>query len=75
MSGNGEVAMTIRTAKQVGAEIQLERQAFLDADEHGDLTDAAQHYQRMDELLEEYAHIPHPRLPSDSDGHRRPQAY
>lgn len=53
-----------RTAQQVEAEIMLQRQAFLDADEAGDYDHAAEHYQRMDELAEERGRIPHPR-PAD----------
>jgi hypothetical protein len=65
--------MSPRTAAQVEAEIMLERQAFFDCDLAGDNDHAAAHYKRMDELLEERGRIPHPRLPSDSDGHTPPK--
>jgi hypothetical protein len=65
--------MSPRTAAQVEAEIMLERQAFFDCDLAGDMVHAAQHYRRMDELLEERGHIPHPRLPADGDGHTAPK--
>jgi hypothetical protein len=54
-----------RTAAQVDAEILLERQAFLDADAHGDFGHAADHYRRMDELLEERGALPQQRPPID----------
>lgn len=63
-----------RTASQVEAEITLEWQSFLDCELAGDLDHATRHYTRMDELVEERGRIPHPRLPSDQDGHTTPRA-
>lgn len=65
--------MNVRTARQVGAEITLEWQAFLDCELAGDILHAARHYERMDELVEEHQRLVHPRLPSDRDGHTAPQ--
>lgn len=63
----------LRTRSIVGAEILHERELYLQADEDGDLSHAAEHEQRMNTLVEEYAHIPHSRLPSDRDGHTTPR--
>lgn len=45
------------------AAIVAERWAFLEADAREDYTEADEHYRRMDELLEQFGHIPQPRTP------------
>lgn len=64
----------LRTRLIVGAEIIHERELYLQADEDGDPIHAAEHEQNMNRLVEEYAHLPVQRLPSDRDGHQPPQA-
>lgn len=50
-----------RTRTLVEVEIQAARWEFLAADEAGDPIAADEALTRMDELLDEYAHIPHQR--------------
>lgn len=55
----------MRTAREVGAEIMDERELFLAAELAGDRIEADRHEAAMNRALDEYGHIPHPRLPSD----------
>jgi hypothetical protein len=63
----------MRSSFEVAVEIEATRDLLI-------LADAAQHWDEGDEHLEhlrelwaEYQAIPHPRLPSDSDGHTPPK--
>jgi hypothetical protein len=47
--------------QQIEADILRERQALLDADAAGDLNDALKHETKMNELLEEFIHLPQQR--------------
>lgn len=71
----------MRLATEVQAEIEATRAALLAADEAAgtDWTPAAWDLgtvllEQLTALSAEYASIPHPRLPSDTDGHSTPKA-
>lgn len=54
----------MRERSLIEIEITAERWAFIQADANEDYTAADEHYRRMDELLEEYVHIPRQRTAS-----------
>lgn len=54
----------MRTAREVDTEIMTEYVAYLADDLAGNKLAADAHYAKMDRLLEERGHIPHPRLPA-----------
>lgn len=55
------MAADTRTRRIVEVEISAARAAFLAADEAGDYDTADAEYQRLNALLDEYTHVPHPR--------------
>jgi hypothetical protein len=69
------MATRYRTVKQVADDIEHTRDRLILADTAQLWDEGDEHLAHLRELWAEYAAIPHPRLPSDSDGHRRPQAY
>lgn len=64
----------MRTSYEVAVEIEATRDLLILADtaEHWDEGD--QHLEHLRHLWAEFAAIPHPRLPADSDGHTAPKA-
>jgi hypothetical protein len=67
--------LSYRTAAQVAADIEEARDLLILADAAQQWDEGDEHLAHLRELWAEYAAIPHPRLPSDSDGHRPPRAY
>lgn len=65
----------MRTAAEVAADIEATRDELILADAAHRWDEGDQHLAHLRDLWSEYALIPHPRLPSDADGHHRPRAY
>lgn len=56
--------MAGRTVREVDSDLMRARQAYLDAEERGDLIAATERYDELDQLLEERLHVPLQRDPS-----------
>lgn len=62
-----------RTAAAIDAELLKVHAQYLLAERRRQFAEAAELWVRLDELLDERSHVPHPRLPSDADGHTSPR--
>lgn len=77
------MAARYRTVREVEADILQTRCELIAADAEAGAraldpeawVDSDALFARLRALGAEYAELPHPRLPSDSDGHRPPRAY
>jgi hypothetical protein len=63
----------MRTAAEVQADIEIARDELLIADTLEDWDSGDVALLRLRALWDEYAHLPHPRLPSEQDGHTSPR--
>jgi hypothetical protein len=68
------MATRYRTVKQVADDIEHTRDRLILADAAQQWDEGDEHLAHLRELWDEYAAIPHPRLPSDADL-PKPQAY
>lgn len=62
----------MRLSREVADDIEATRDLLILADAAQDWDTGDTHLAHLRELWAEYALLPHPRLPADSDGHRRP---
>lgn len=63
----------MRTAADIDADLLATHARYLQAERRRQYAEAAELWVKLDTLLEERAHVPHPRLPSDTDGHTAPR--
>jgi hypothetical protein len=63
----------VRTAADIDTELLAVHEQYLRAERRRQYAEAAELWIKLDALLDERAHVPHPRLPSDADGHTSPR--
>jgi hypothetical protein len=63
----------VRTAADIDLDLLKTHEQYLLAERRRQFAEAAELWVKLDALLDERAHVPHPRLPSDADGHAPPR--
>ena len=63
----------MRTAADIDLELLSVHAKYVAAERRRQYAEAAELWVKLDTLLEERARVPHPRLPSDADGHTAPR--